>query len=67
MTQVKKIGRNINSLLQVEVDGVSGYKDIIYVPSKPKLRKMILEKGHKNIFSIYLRVTEMYQSGAAET
>jgi hypothetical protein len=40
--------------------GVYWYKDRIYVPSDPALRREILEEGHDSKYCIHLGITKMY-------
>ena len=42
-------------------DGVLRLQDRIYVPNMPRLRKMILEEGHRSNLSIHSSATKMYQ------
>jgi len=41
-------------------DGVLRFQDRVCVPGVPKLRRVILEEGHKSSPSIHLGVTKMY-------
>ena len=42
-------------------DGVLRFQDRVCVPSVPKLRREILEEGHRSSLSIHPRAIEMYQ------
>ena len=42
--------------------GLVRYQKRIYVPSKPELRRKILEEGHKSKYTLHPGVIKMYQS-----
>jgi hypothetical protein len=43
-----------------DVQGVYWYKDRIYVPTDPTIRREILEEGHDSKYCIHLGSTKMY-------
>jgi len=42
-------------------DGVLRFQDRVCVPGVPKLRRAILEEGHRSSLSIHPGATKMYQ------
>jgi len=49
------------SRLQDGADGLLRYWNRVCVPWRPRLRKTILEKGHKSLLSIHPGMTKMYK------
>ena len=49
------------SSFRVGSDGVLRFQDRVCVPSVPKLRRTILEEGHRSSLSIHPGATKMYQ------
>jgi len=60
-TQLEAIESGRESSFNVGSDGVLRLQDRICVPNVPKLRKMILEEGHRSNLSIHPGATKMYQ------
>jgi hypothetical protein len=46
---------------KVDENGIMKYRGRVCVPDVPKMKKMILEEGHKSGLSIHPGVTKMYQ------
>ncbi|XP_006598576.1 uncharacterized protein LOC114404475 [Glycine soja] len=60
-TQFEAIESGRDSSFNVGSDGALRLQERICVPNVPKLRKMILEEGHRSNLSIHPGVTKMYQ------
>ena len=60
-TQLEAIESGRDNSFNVGSDGVLRLQDRICVPNVPKLRKMILEEGHRSNLSIHPGATKMYQ------
>ena len=60
-TQLESIVTGRESSFRVGTDGVLRFQDRVCVPSVPKLRRTILEEGHRSSLSIHPGATKMYQ------
>jgi len=59
--QLESIVAGRKGSFRVEPDGVLRFQDRVYVPSVSKLRRTILEEGHRSSLSIHPGATKMYQ------
>ena len=60
-TQLEAVESGRYSSFNIGSDGVLRLQDRICIPNVPKLRKMILEEGHRSSLSIHPGGTKMYQ------
>lgn len=54
------INQDLCGDFRIDENGVIRFKDRVYVPDMPKLKKIILEEGHRNDLSIHLGATKTY-------
>ena len=59
--QLQSLAAGRESSFRVGSDGVLRFQDRMCVPSVPKIRRAILEEGHRSSLSIHSRETTMYQ------
>jgi len=58
---VEWLGTEKGKDYHVGVDGILRYQNRVCVPGGPRLRKRILEEGHKSRLSIHPGMTKMYK------